>query len=98
RSQPGGGFVCWVQRHGRGVRAVWTCCTCQNTVADDGPYEANPANYEHGHARECSRAARDAERYWQVLAEASLRSEERRVGKEGGCGGGRGQWAKERRG
>jgi len=62
----------WSLAHTRLTSAYWTCHTCQNTVADDGPYDANPANVEHGHTRECARAARDAEQYRQVLAEASL--------------------------
>jgi|GEM_PF-3281485 len=52
--------------------AYWTSHTCENVVADDGPYDANPAMVEHGHTRECSRAARDAEQYRQMLAEAGM--------------------------
>lgn len=33
----------------------WDCAACGRTVSDRGPYEAHPADNEHGHAEDCSR-------------------------------------------
>lgn len=40
----------WVVSDHATDRVYWTCHACGNAVADSGPYDANPANCEYGHA------------------------------------------------
>ncbi len=44
-------------------RARWTCASCEARVVDDGPYTANPADNETGHAPGCARHAEEVAAY-----------------------------------
>ena|GEM_PF-3485285 len=79
----------WVVSDHATDQVYWTCHECGNTVADSGPYDANPANCEHGHRWGCARVVDDLKRYREELVEAGLvgsgeRSE--RSGHRGGVG------------
>jgi len=62
----------WVVSDHATDRVYWTCHACGDTVADSGPYDANPANCEYGHGWGCARVVDDLERYWEELVEAGL--------------------------
>ncbi|GAA1858722.1 hypothetical protein GCM10009836_43700 [Pseudonocardia ailaonensis] len=51
------------------ISAWWRCGSCGERVRDRGPFEANPANTESGHASSCRRHAAEIAAY-RMRAEA----------------------------
>jgi hypothetical protein len=61
-------FLVWGELHPRpgyswSRNAYWTCGSCKQQVTDHGPFDANPANTETGHAGSCERHHSDCLAY-----------------------------------
>jgi hypothetical protein len=48
---------------GRPVSTHWRCASCDQYVTDHGPFDADPAANEEGHAPGCSRHAAEIAAY-----------------------------------